>query len=190
MSDEKTEKVSVTIRMPADLHETLKILAMVEDRSLSKQIIQVIKEWLQDNKNEEIGDGIDKMVDDFMRGSKNPYAIKTAKAGIWDSRGKWGDHNEIVVQEEIVVQGKVTGYHGDIAPDSDQLSEHNVTFITHGGVPSFSPSDLIQSVITFSKKRTGDPGFSPSPSYSFSPSASESASVSPSASESPSAPDE
>ena len=187
MSDEKTEKVSVTIRMPADLHETLKILAMVEDRSLSKQIIQVIKEWLQDNKNEEIGDGIDKMVDDFMRGSKNPYAIKTAKAVVWASRdiGKWGDHNE------IVVQGKVTGYHGDIDPNSNQIGEHTVTFITHGN-HNFNPRNLIQSVITFSKmKRTGGPpGFSPSPSYSFSPSASESPSISPSASESPSAPDE
>lgn len=185
MSDEKTEKVSVTIRMPADLHETLKILAMVEDRSLSKQLIQIIKEWLQDNKNEEIGDGIDKMVDDFMRGNKNPYTIKTAKAGVWASRdiGTWNDHNE------IVVRGKVTGYHGDIDPNSNQIREHTVTFMTHGN-HNFNPRNLIQSVITFSKKRTGDPGFSPSPSYSFSPSASESASVSPSASESPSAPDE
>lgn len=44
--EEKTE-VSYTIRMPSDLHRSLRILAAYRDMSINKQILNLIREEVE-----------------------------------------------------------------------------------------------------------------------------------------------
>jgi hypothetical protein len=47
------KKVSVSVRMPAELYNALKLLSIAENRSLSGQIVHALGEWLEDRVEEE-----------------------------------------------------------------------------------------------------------------------------------------
>jgi hypothetical protein len=60
MSSKSKNKVSVSVRMPVELYNALKVLSVAESRSLSGQIIHALREWLsmkveeeQNNKQEQ-----------------------------------------------------------------------------------------------------------------------------------------
>lgn len=85
----KTNKASVSVRMPADMYQALKILANAEERSLSKQIIYALGEWMQMKRDEEdegqgasgdvLRDGV--MVDGNIRWSAVPVVISDPLTG-------------------------------------------------------------------------------------------------------------
>lgn len=71
-----SEKVSVTVRMPAEMQQALKILAIAEDRSLSKQIVRAISEWLEYKKGEE-GRGCQPKIPDYFPPDQDPWQWST-----------------------------------------------------------------------------------------------------------------
>ena len=138
---EKQEKVSVSVRMPAELYEALKILALAEERSLSKQIIHAINEWMQAGKDEDEGDGV---TVDASSGDVTISRDELQKFGGWDAEipGQVGPGREVT--------GVITGYTSEAEPFAG-YSLHEISFRVHEPI-QFTPSSLLQSSIKFIPK--------------------------------------
>lgn len=105
---QKTKTVSV--RMPAEMYGMLRVLANAEGRSMSKQLIQIIQEWIEFKKRGEVEpekefvfEGLDKYINPTV--SPYDYTITWPDGKPMDGSGNISTGD---------VQGNVQGYTGHI----------------------------------------------------------------------------